>query len=53
MVMQPTDYVKFCPICNETKQNTSLCFNNLQKGIFIYLNQKRIQKYALVVKREY
>lgn len=26
--MKPNDYVKFCPVCNETKQNTSLCLNN-------------------------
>lgn len=49
MVMQPTDYVKFCPICNETKQNTSLCFNNerfreFTKGYFYLFEPKEDTK---------
>lgn len=47
--MQPTDYVKFCPICNETKQNTSLCFNNerfreFTKGYFYLFEPKEDTK---------
>ena len=43
--MQPTDYVKFCPVCNTTKQNTSLCFNNerfreFTKGYFYLFEPK-------------
>ena len=49
MVMQPTDYVKFCPVCNETKQNTSLCFNNerfreFTKGYFYLFEPKEDTK---------
>ncbi|OKZ77458.1 MAG: hypothetical protein BHV87_01380 [Clostridiales bacterium 36_14] len=49
MVMQPTDYVKFCPICNETKQNTSLCCNNerfreFTKGYFYLFEPKEDTK---------
>ena len=47
--MQPTDYVKFCPVCNETKQNTSLCFNNerfreFTKGYFYLFEPKEDTK---------
>lgn len=47
--MQPTDYVKFCPVCNETKQNTSLCFNNERfrefiKGYFYLFEPKEDTK---------
>ena len=47
--MKPTDYVKFCPICNETKQNTSLCFNNerfreFTKGYFYLFEPKEDTK---------
>lgn len=43
--MNFNDYVKFCPICNETKQNTSLCFNNekfreFTKGYFYLFEPK-------------
>lgn len=43
--MKPNDYVKFCPICNETKQNTSLCFDNerfreFTKGYFYLFEPK-------------
>ena len=49
MIMQPTDYVKFCPVCNETKQNTSLCFNNerfreFTKGYFYLFEPKEDTK---------
>lgn len=47
--MQPTDYVKFCPVCNKTKQNTSLCFNNerfreFTKGYFYLFEPKEDTK---------
>ena len=47
--MQPTDYVKFCPVCNETKQNTSLCLNNerfreFTKGYFYLFEPKEDTK---------
>lgn len=47
--MQPTDYVKFCPVCNETKQNTSLCLNNerfreFTKGYFYLFEPKEDAK---------
>ena len=47
--MQPTDYVKFCQVCNETKQNTSLCFNNekfkeFTKGYFYLFEPKEDTK---------
>jgi len=37
--MKPDDYVKFCPVCNETKQNTTIFLNNekfkeFTKGFF-------------------
>ena len=43
--MKPSDYVKFCPVCNETKQNTTLFFNNekfkeFTKGYF-YLSEPK------------
>ena len=43
--MQPTDYVKFCPVCNETKQNTYLFYNNekfkeFTKGYFYIAEPK-------------
>ena len=49
MVMKPTDYVKFCPVCNTTKQNTSLCFNNerfreFTKGYFYLFEPKEDTK---------
>lgn len=47
--MQQVDYVKFCPICNETKQNTTLCYNNerfreFTKGYFYLFEPKENTK---------
>lgn len=47
--MKPNDYVKFCSVCSETKQNTSLCFNNekfreFTKGYFYLFEPKEDTK---------
>lgn len=43
--MRPDDYVKFCPVCNKTKQNTELCMGNekfieFTKGYFYLFEPK-------------